>query len=251
MLKRYFVKLSYDGTNYSGWQIQPNAHTVQAELQNNLTKLNGGEPIKIMGCGRTDSGVHARNFYMHMDYSPIEDIDHFIFKLNHMLPEDIVIHDIYEVSPKSHSRFDAIERTYKYNINTEKSPFERYHSYHFYEKLNIEKMNEAAAILLKHEDFEAFSKVKTAVNTFNCDIQKAVWVKNDQGLEFTIKANRFLRNMVRAVVGTLLEVGTGRITIAEFEEIILSKSRAKAGKSVPARGLCLTDVKYPFNLIRN
>ena len=247
-MKRYFVKLSYDGTDYAGWQIQPNAHTVQAELQTKLTKLNSGVPVKIMGCGRTDTGVHAIDFFMHMDYPDIKDMTTFIFKLNTMLPDDIVIHGIYEVSSEAHTRFDAISRTYHYKIHTVKSPFGRFFSLQFNAGLDINEMNRAAGLLLKYNDFEAFSKVKTAVNTFICHITEARWEVTDEGYVFIISADRFLRNMVRAIVGTLLEVGQGKMTVKDFENIILSKQRSMAGKSAPAHGLCLTKVQYPYDL---
>ena len=243
-MKRYFVRLSYDGTNYAGWQIQPNAHTVQEELQSNLTKLNSGSPIKIMGCGRTDTGVHAKNFFMHMDFPEIKDLQHFAYKLNIMLPEDIVVHEITEMHNDAHTRFDAIERTYHYHIHGSKSPFNRHYSLEYTGKLDVDKMNKAAQCLMNYDDFEAFSKVKTAVKSFVCDVREAKWEKTDEGFVFIISADRFLRNMVRAVVGTLLEVGAGNLSIDGFKGIILSKDRNKAGRSVPPHGLCLVNVKY-------
>lgn len=250
-MKRYFVKLSYDGTQYSGWQIQPNAHTVQAELENQLTRLNSGVIIKIMGCGRTDAGVHAKNFFMHMDFPEITDVNNILFKLNNMLPPDIVVHDIFEVSSNAHTRFNATGRTYHYNIHTSKDPFSKRFSYQYFGELNIEQMNQGAKLLLDYDDFEAFSKVKTEVNTFICNVTDANWIETASGYRFTITADRFLRNMVRAIVGTLLEVGSGKLSIDDFEKVILKKSRSNAGKSVPARGLCLVNVNYPPDLIRN
>ena len=248
MLKRYFVKLSYKGTHYSGWQIQPNAHTIQAELQNNLTKLNGGNQIKIMGCGRTDAGVHSRNFFMHMDFPEIDDVQHLVFKLNHMLPKDIVIHGIYEMEEKAHTRFDAIERTYHYKVLLSKDPFMAEVAYHHFIKLDFDKMNEAAKLLLDYKDFESFSRVRTEVKTFLCDVRVAKWVKSENSYVFIISANRFLRNMVRAIVGTLIDVGEGKMTVDDFEEIIKLKDRTKAGKSASAHGLSLIEVLYPYKI---
>ncbi|MFD1552112.1 tRNA pseudouridine(38-40) synthase TruA [Putridiphycobacter roseus] len=246
MKKRYFVELSYLGKNYSGWQIQPNAHTIQQELQDNLTKLNRNNPIKIIGCGRTDAGVHAQHYYMHMDYPEILDIRHFIFKLNHMLPKAIVILDVFEVHEKAHTRYNATDRTYKYYLHHFKNPFIKDTSWYCYETLDIQLMNEAASTLLNHRDFEAFSKVSTNVNNFICTVRQAQWEQIGEQMVFTISANRFLRNMVRAIVGTLIEVGAKRMTLDEFEAVILSKDRDCAGKSAPANGLTLMEVKYPF-----
>ncbi len=204
-----------------------------------------------MGCGRTDAGVHGKNFYMHMDFPEIGDIGNFIFKLNHMLPDDIVIHNIYEVSADKHVRFDAVERTYYYNLHTVKDPFIMDESHYYYDQFDLQKANKAASVLLKHTDFEAFSKVKTAVKTFNCNVMEAKWIESKYGYQFIITADRFLRNMVRAVVGTLLEVGKGKISIEEFEQIILDKNRQNAGISVPAKGLSLVNVRYPYTLDTN
>lgn len=246
MKKRYFVELSYFGKNYSGWQIQPNAHTIQEELQDNLTKLNRNNPIKVIGCGRTDAGVHGQHYFMHIDFPEIPNIDHFIFKLNHMLPKAIVILDVFEVQPKAHSRFDATERTYKYYLHHYKNPFLKDTSWYCYEKLDMNLMNKAAETLLVHKDFEAFSKVSTNVHNFLCEVRYAKWEQVGEQMIFTISANRFLRNMVRAIVGTLIEVGAKRMTLEEFEGVILSKDRDCAGKSAPANGLTLIEVKYPF-----
>ena len=247
-MNRYFLRISFKGTDYSGWQIQPNAISVQEVLQNNLSKLNKNTEVKIMGCGRTDAGVHATDFIFHMDFPEIEDTAGFIYKLNHMLPNDIVVHGIQVMNDKAHSRFDAIERTYKYYFHFEKDPFLNDRSLLVNSSINIQKMKDCADILMKHKDFESFSRVKTAVNNFICDIKAVKLEKIDHQLVFTISANRFLRNMVRAIVGTLLKAGENQMTTEEFEEVILSKNRSEAGKSAPAKGLFLVDVKYPYEI---
>lgn len=246
MTNRYFVRLSYLGTDYSGWQIQPNAITVQQILQSNLTKLNKNEPVKIMGCGRTDAGVHAKNFYMHMDFPKIEDIEHFIYKLNHMLPHSIAVHAVAEMKATAHARFSAIERTYQYFFHTKKDPFYEDRSLLISASVNTEKMKAGAAVLLNHSNFEAFSRVRTEVSNFICHLTEASFHWQNDQLIFTISANRFLRNMVRAIVGTLLELGEGKISLQEFENIIISRDRNKAGKSAPAKALFLNSIKYPF-----
>jgi len=243
---RYFLKLSYNGTNYCGWQIQPNQKTVQGEINLVLTRLNKNKQILTMGCGRTDSGVHATQFYAHFDFLKIQDTSKFLYKLNTMLPHDIVIHDIIEVEPDAHSRYDAVSRTYQYRIITKKNAFQNDTALLLTSNLNIDKMNEASKLLLIYKDFEAFSKVKTAVNNFECTLSFANWEKNKNQIVFTITANRFLRNMVRAIVGTMLEIGVGNIELDEFRSIVESKNRSLAGKSVGATGLYLTEVTYPY-----
>lgn len=246
MIKRYFLRLSYLGSSYSGWQIQPNAITVQEVLQENLTKLNRNVSVKIMGCGRTDAGVHAKNFYTHMDFPEILDIAHFLFKLNHMLPHDIAVHAVGEVAANSHTRYDATLRTYKYYFHFNKNPFLEDRSVLINPLINIDLMKKACEILQNYRDFEAFSRVKTDVTNFICDLTTAEFNKEGSRLVFTISANRFLRNMVRAIVGTLTALGEGKIDLVEFENIIKSKDRTKAGKSAPAKGLFLTEIKYPY-----
>ena len=246
MNKRYFLRLSYLGTNYSGWQIQPNAVSVQEVLQNNLSKLNSNFSVKIMGCGRTDAGVHAQDFFAHMDFPEIGDINHFLFKLNHMLPNDIAVHGIAEMAEKSHSRFDAVLRTYHYYFHFQKNPFIENRSVLIQSSLDIELMQKGANLLLEHDDFEAFSRVRTDVKNFNCELSVAEWSMKGSQLVFTISSNRFLRNMVRAIVGTLIQLGENKIDLAEFEQIIKSKDRTKAGKSAHAKGLFLSEIKYPY-----
>ena len=240
---RYFIELSYKGTNYHGWQIKPDASSVQEEITKALATILQ-EKILLVGAGRTDAGVHASQMFAHVD-TVKKLTDDYVHKLNAILPNDIVIKSIKEVSDETHARFDAVSRTYEYRILLGRDPFLLETSWQLHQKnLQIEKMNEAANLLFKYEDFESFSKVKTDVNTFNCSIMKAVWTLEDKHLIFHIKANRFLRNMVRAIVGTLIEVGLGKKTVEDFRKIIESKKRSEAGLSVPAKGLFLTEVCY-------
>ena len=240
---RYFIELSYKGTNYHGWQIQPDASSVQEEITKALATILQ-EKILLVGAGRTDAGVHASQMFAHVD-TVKKLTDDYVHKLNAILPNDIVIKSIKEVSDDTHARFDAVSRTYEYKIILGRDPFLLETTWQLHQKnLQIEKMNEAANLLFKYEDFESFSKVKTDVNTFNCTIMKAVWTLEDKHLIFHIKANRFLRNMVRAIVGTLIEVGLGKKTVEDFRKIIESKKRSEAGLSVPAKGLFLTEVCY-------
>ncbi len=223
-MARFFVRLSYKGTNFHGWQIQPNAVTVQETLEK-VFSLILQEEIKIVGCGRTDTGVHASRFYAHFDCkSPLSDLEKLTYKLNSLLPKDIAIQEISKV----------------------KTPFRYEESYFYPFPLNISAMNEAAKKLLDYRDFTSFSKLHTDVKTNNCVIKKAYWEEADEQLIFTITADRFLRNMVRAIVGTLLEVGKGRCSVERFCEIIEAKDRGKAGSSTPAEGLFLHKITYPF-----
>lgn len=242
---RYFIKLAYNGTLYNGWQIQPNAPSVQ-ETMNKAFSIILSSPINLMGAGRTDTGVHAREMYAHFDLDKTFDIPSTIHKLNSFLPKDIVIYDIFEVSDEAHTRFDATKRTYEYHINTFKDAFLQNQSWYFHQKLDLDLMNEAAKSLLKHTDFQCFSKVNTDVNTFDCEIFEAYWIKENGKLIFTISANRFLRNMVRSIVGTLINIGLHKITLDDLETIIKSKNREKAGFSVPAHGLYLTKIEYDY-----
>lgn len=243
-MQRYFIHLAYNGSNYHGWQRQPNALSVQEVLENCLSTLLR-KPIEIIGAGRTDSGVHAKEMYAHFDFENqlSEDL---VKKMNSYLSADIVIFDIINVNIEAHARFDASSRTYEYHIHTKKDPFLTSHSYLVKHTLNLEAMREASIILLKYDDFECFSKVHTDVNTFICQISEIHWQAIEHRLIFTISANRFLRNMVRAIVGTLLEVGLGKLQVDDMHCIIQSKNRGQAGFSVPAHGLFLTKVKYPY-----
>ena len=242
---RYFIQLAYNGEHFHGWQSQPNATTVQATLENALTLILK-QPVEIIGAGRTDTGVHAKLMYAHFDIDFRLEATSLIEKMNSFLPKSIVIFDFIEVHPDAHARFDATSRTYQYFIHQHKDAFLGNLSWFYHKKLNLDLMNEAAAILLKHTDFECFSKTNTDVFTYNCDISEAFWIEKEGQLIFTISANRFLRNMVRAVVGTLVEIGLERKPVAHIEFVIASKKRSHAGFSVPAHGLFLTDIKYPY-----
>lgn len=199
-----------------------------------------------MGAGRTDTGVHAKEMYAHFDFDTPFDIPNLIHKLNSFLPKDIVIYDILPVSDEAHTRFDATKRTYEYHINTFKDAFLQEQSWYFHQKLDLDSMNEAAKSLLNHTNFQCFSKVNTDVNTFDCNVFEAYWKQENNKLIFTISANRFLRNMVRSIVGTLINIGLQKITLDDFESIIKSKNRDKAGFSVPAHGLYLTKIEYDY-----
>ncbi len=240
---RYFIELSYLGKNYHGWQIQPDANSIQEELNKAISTVLQ-EEISIVGAGRTDTGVHASQMFAHFD-STTELDKNTVFKLNSILPKDIVVHQVEKVDDEKHARFDALNRSYEYRIWLGRNPFLLETTWQlFHQKLDVKAMNKAAKILLEYEDFQAFSKVKTEVKTFNCTISKAIWVQEGNQLTFHITANRFLRNMVRAIVGTLVDVGKHKITNQDFREIILSKNRANAGLSVPAKGLFLTEINY-------
>ena len=240
---RYFIELSYLGKNYHGWQIQPDANSIQEEPNKAISTVLQ-EEISIVGAGRTDTGVHASQMFAHFD-STTELDKNTVFKLNSILPKDIVVHQVEKVDDEKHARFDALNRSYEYRIWLGRNPFLLETTWQlFHQKLDVKAMNKAAKILLEYEDFQAFSKVKTEVKTFNCTISKAIWVQEGNQLTFHITANRFLRNMVRAIVGTLVDVGKHKITNQDFREIILSKNRANAGLSVPAKGLFLTEINY-------
>ncbi|NOR86050.1 MAG: tRNA pseudouridine(38-40) synthase TruA [Bacteroidales bacterium] len=249
MTKRYFIELSYLGSHYHGWQIQPNAITVQ-EVLNNALKLLFKTEIMVTGCGRTDTGVHAKQFFAHIDLDMETvkfSLDQLSYKLNSLLPFDIAIHQIFESKTAAHARFDATSRSYEYHLSLEKNPFNKELVYLSpYKHLDFTLMNDAAKILFEYKDFECFSKSKTDVATFNCDIMKAQWEKKDDIWIFTIQADRFLRNMVRAIVGTLIEVGRGNMSVSEFKVVIESKNRSNAGWSVPGKGLFLTKIEYPY-----
>lgn len=240
---RYFIELSYKGTKYHGWQIQPDANSVQEEINKAISTILQ-EEISIVGAGRTDAGVHASQMFAHFDTTK-ELTDAFAYKFNALLPDDIVVHSLEKVHEEKHARFDAISRSYEYKIWLGRTPFLLETAWQLHQKkLDVEKMNEAAKVLLEYEDFESFSKVKTDVRTFNCNITEAVWKQEGKELTFYITANRFLRNMVRAIVGTLVEVGLHKKSVEDFRKVIESKKRSEAGLSVPAHGLFLTEVKY-------
>lgn len=248
---RYFIHLSYNGAAYHGWQLQDNADSVQQRIAESLQHLLHRK-IDIIGCGRTDTGVHAKNFYAHFDYCKrisAEEIEKLLFKLNRFLPEDIAVFSIRAVKDDAHARFSPISREYKYYLITKKDAFWKDYAYYQYGDIDIKKMNKAAEKLLHHSDFTSFSKSRTQTKTNNCTILYALWTKEaDNRLCFTIKADRFLRNMVRAIAGTLLDVGIHKISVEEFVQIIESKSRSNAGYSVPAKALFLTEVEYPKDI---
>lgn len=247
---RYFIRLAYNGTSYNGWQIQENAPTVQAVVNNAVSKIFRHE-INVMGCGRTDTGVHARDFYIHFDLPYIiskEEEKVYLKKLNGFLPSDINMYEIIPVTENAHTRFDASLRTYQYFISREKDPFNQDFSWYVYGNIDVKKLNKAAEILFDYTDFTSFSKVNTDTKTNNCKIKFARWEEKGNMLIFTITADRFLRNMVRAIVGTLLDVGKEKNDLAGLKNIIESKNRSNAGYSVPAKGLFLTKVEYPKNL---
>lgn len=241
---RFFFEIAYNGKNYNGWQSQNNAIGVQAIVEEVLSKLLRA-PIKIVGSGRTDTGVHCEQQFFHSDIEKEFKIDQLLIKLNSFLPKDIAIYSIRPVKETASARYDAIERTYRYEITRKKNPFLEGLAWHYFKSTDIQTMNQAAALLVGEHDFECFSKVKTDVNHFLCDIKKAEWKEEGNRLYFTIVANRFLRGMVRAIVGTLLDTGTGKITVQDFQTIIQSRDRKKAGANVPSHGLYLTKVKYP------
>lgn len=241
---RYLLQLAYQGTAYHGWQKQLNAHSVQEELELKLSLLLG-QSIETTGCGRTDTGVHARIFYAHFDAPTIQDRAGLVYKLNQTLPSDIGVYACIQVNENFHARFDASMREYQYFITRIPDPFLSQTAWYRYGNPDLENMNRAAQLLLSHHDFECFSKTQTQVNHFRCHISHAIWTEQDHLLIFTIRADRFLRNMVRAIVGTLMDVGTGKLSVDDFAAILESKSRSEAGQSVPAKGLFLTDVRYP------
>lgn len=244
---RYFLQLSYNGKEYFGWQKQPNQRTVQEVLEKCLSTYLRKE-IALTGAGRTDTGVHAMEYFAHFDADPIADFDEFVFRMNAFLPKDIAIQNVFQVKNEAHARFDAEERTYNYFITPEKDPFKQEFSYHIFRTPNMEKMNAACQFLIGKKDFECFSRTGSDVKTFICDIKEAFWTKHENQMVFTITADRFLRNMVRAIVGTLLEIGIGKRSVAEMEKIIDSKNRSNAGPSAPPQGLFLKKVKYPPNV---
>ncbi len=252
---RYFIELAYKGTNYHGWQYQPGVVSVQETINKSLSILLKTN-IDIVGAGRTDTGVHAKQMFAHFDSEVELKENQLIQKLNSFLPNDISVNALIKVTDEAHARFDATKRTYQYHIHTAKDVFEKEGSYFFQTPLDIKKMNAACKILFKHSDFECFSKVNTDVKTFNCVIFEANWklIKTQKSLGnkgvnklvFTISADRFLRNMVRAIVGTMLNIGAGKINIDDFERIIESKDRSQAGFSVPAHALYLTKIDYEY-----
>ena len=249
-VQRYFVYLAYDGTNYHGWQIQPNGSSVQECLMKALSTFLRQE-INVVGAGRTDAGVHALLMVAHFDFEEMLDTAIVTEKLNRLLPPDISVYKVRLVKPDAHARFDAVARTYKYYVTTTKYPFNRQYRCRFYHPLDYERMNEAARTLFEYIDFTSFSKSHTDAKTNICHITHAEWTKlegEDETWVFTIRADRFLRNMVRAIVGTLIEVGWGKLSIEGFRQVIEQQNRCKAGTSVVGQALFLVNVEYPEDL---
>jgi len=243
---RYFIFISYRGTSYHGWQVQPNSVTVQKILDDSLSLILG-EDISTTGAGRTDAGVHALVFCAHFD-SKSDDLairKNLLFRLNRYLPKDISVTGIRKVVPDASARYSAISRTYRYYISKVKDPFSEDSSWLVQKNLNIPSMNDACSVLIKHSDFTSFSRLHSDTRTNLCRILSAIWNEEGNRFVFTIKADRFLRNMVRAIVGTMVDIGTGRTGVNGFEDILLARDRGKAGKSAPAKGLFLADIEYP------
>lgn len=244
---RYFLQISYKGTQYHGWQVQQNAKSIQAIINDTLSQILG-EEIRVTGSGRTDTGVHAVQQYAHFDTTQKLNPDEHMYRFNALLPHDISIQAVLPVADNAHSRFDAQQRTYQYHIHQQKNPFLYGYSYYFRPELDLERMNLAAAQLASsnERDYECFSKSRSSQQNYFCTIEMAEWQKKDNSrLVFHISANRFLRNMVRAIVGTMLDIGMHKISLEDFENILQSKDRKKAGRSVPAEGLYLSQVNYP------
>ena len=249
---RYFIHLAYNGANYCGWQTQPDLPTVQETLEKALTTLLR-QPIAIVGCGRTDTGVHASDFYAHFDQAmsgdqamPGDNLKNLVFKLNSFLPDDIAIYDIFPVADNAHARFDATARTYQYHVSNRRLPFRQGLYSRIYFEPDLDLMNRGAEILMEYDDFTSFAKLHTQVKTNICHLTQAQWDWTGDEWVFTIRSNRFLRNMVRSVTGTLLDVGRGKLTLDGLREIIEKKDRCAAGVSMPPQGLFLTRVEYPF-----
>lgn len=245
--KRYFIQIAYDGSLYHGWQVQPNAVTVQELLDKAMTTVLR-QPIETLGCGRTDSGVHAKDFYAHFDVEGMDEnkVLNALGGINALLPYQIAAKRIIPVHDEAHARFDATARAYKYHVHFEKDPFKLNRSWLIKDQLDVSAMNEAAAQLLNYTDFSCFSKSNTQTFTNNCKIVKAVFEEQEDGLVFTIEADRFLRNMVRAIMGTLVQIGKKEIDLTAFKAVIESKNRSMAGQSVPACGLYLVKIEYPY-----
>ncbi len=245
-MQRYFIYLSYDGTMYHGWQIQPNGISVQEEIQKALSTLLRKD-MEIVGAGRTDAGVHARVMVAHFDTDIAIDCTNLAYKLNRLLPKDISVYKVIPVAEDMHARFSAVKRTYHYYIHLHKNPFRRHYSCELHYDLDFPLMNRAAAMLMDYDDFAAFCKVHTDVKTTICKVSQARWIDDGDGCwHFIISADRFLRNMVRAVVGTLIDVGRHKITLQQFQNIVEGKNRSNAGESMPGNALFLENVEYVF-----
>ena len=242
-MPRYFIEFSYDGSSYHGLQKQPNSETIQECIEFNMSKFLGLN-IDLTLAGRTDTGVHARQMFAHFDIDIDFSQDNFCRSLNMMLPKDICVESLSLVNENDHARFDAISRTYEYFINSKKNPFNYKFAYYIRDELDIVKMNNSCSKLLNHTDFKCFSKSNTDVKTFDCDISFAKWDMIEGGYKFTITSNRFLRNMVRSIVGTMIDIGRLKVSQTDFQKILDSRNRSEAGLSVPALGLFLNNIKY-------
>lgn len=243
---RYFLELAYFGKAYHGWQRQPSARSVQEVVEKAVSTLLQ-ETIEIVGAGRTDAGVHARQLFAHFD-TESKLPEELVFRLNSFLPKDVAVLDLFPVKPEAHARFDATARSYEYHLVRKKDVFATHTAYWIRKELDVKKMNEAAKILMEYSNFKCFSRSRTDVRTYNCVITSAYWEQMDQKLVFHISADRFLRNMVRAIVGTLLEIGLGKLDVQAMHDIIKSENRSEAGASVPAHGLFLTKIEYPKSI---
>lgn len=248
-MSRYFIHLAYNGANYCGWQTQPGLPTVQLTFEEALSTLLR-EKIAVVGCGRTDTGVHASDFYAHFDSESEIDGEQLTFKLNSYLPADLAVFEIFKVKENAHARFDATARTYQYHVSDRRLPFRQGLYSRIYFSPDIQAMNEAAKVLMEYEDFTSFAKLHTQVKTNICHLSMAHWDTVGEELVFTIRSNRFLRNMVRSVTGTLLDVGRGKLSIDALRRIIEQKDRCAAGVSMPPQGLFLTKVDYNFDDIK-
>lgn len=247
-MSRYFIHLAYDGASYCGWQTQPQLPTVQQAIEEALSTLLR-QKTAVVGCGRTDTGVHASDFYAHFDIKDSNDtidLATLTFKLNNILPPDIAVFDVTPVADNAHARFDAVARTYQYHVSDRKLPFRQGHYCHIYYIPDLDLMNHAAEVLMQYDDFTSFAKLHTQVKTNICHLSYAHWDEEPDGWVFTIRSNRFLRNMVRSVTGTLLDVGRGRLSIEDLRRIVEQRDRCAAGVSMPACGLFLTKVEYPY-----
>lgn len=248
---RYFISLAYNGSTFHGWQTQKNANSVQQELENGLFHILGNRQVQLTGAGRTDTGVHARNYFAHFDDDVLLDepqLKQLVYRLNHILPDSIAIYEAFRVKPDVHARFSALSRTYHYYICRDYDPFALGLSYRLTIPLNIALMNEAAALILNFTDFTCFAKTGAQTKTNNCIIYESEWIEKDNYLIFKTKANRFLRNMVRAMTGTLLDIGKGKLSLEEFMIILEKGTRSDAGQSVPACGLFLENIEYPQDI---
>jgi tRNA pseudouridine38-40 synthase len=245
-MSRFFIELSYAGTAYHGWQRQITAISVQEIVEDGLAKVLRAGRITVMGCGRTDTGVHASSYFMHVDLPEETDISQLHYKWNHFLPSDISLHRFIPVHDKAHARYDATAREYRYHIHREKDSFKLPYSLYLWRELDLDSMQKAAALLIGKKDFNAFARSHGSQKTSMCDVRKAQWTTDGPYWTFTIEADRFLRNMVRAVVGTLLQVGMGKLTIEGFQKVIDNKDRKQAGSSAPANGLFLSRIDYPY-----